>query len=645
MARAWRPVTKPWVNRRRTGGVMRAKVDSGAPGRHFHAMLRRELLAAPAVLAIPITAGAQAARRVHAISLLGDVALPPDFTHWPFVNPEAPKGGEITLGALGSFDSFNGFILRGTPAVGLGQLYDTLTVTGQDEASTEYAHLASVIELPADGLGVAFELREAARWHDGRPVTAADVAWTFDTLRAQGRPFYRAYWGDVENVRAEGERRVVFRFKTAENRELAQVLGQMPVLPRHWWEGRDFSRPLTESPLGSGPYRLDRFEQGRTLVYRRVDSYWARDLPTRRGTNNFDAIRYEYFRDSTVAFEAFKAGQIDFRTENVARDWATGYDFPAVRRGLVKRETVRHEIPTGMQGFAMNMRRPLFQDVRVREALMHVFDYEWLNANIFFGLYARTNSFFSNSELASSGLPTGAELAVLEPFRAQLPPQLFTQEFRLPVTDGSGNNRDGLRRALELLRGAGWTVRDRRLVNAQGAPFRFEILLSSPTFERVALPYVQWLQRLGIEATVRTVDPAQYQVRMDAFDYDMTVDVMGQSLSPGNEQRDYFTCEKARQNGSQNIPGICHPVIDQLVELIITAPDREALVARTRAMDRVLLWNHYVIPNWHNRAFWIAHWDRFGLPPRPPRYGLGFPATWWIDPTRDRALAEARRSL
>jgi microcin C transport system substrate-binding protein len=608
-------------------------------------MLRRDLLAAPAALGLALPAAAQTLRRKHAISLLGEPALPAGFTHWPFVNPDAPKGGDITLTALGSFDSFNGFILRGTPAVGLGQLYDTLTVSGQDEASTEYAHLAETIELPADNLGVAFELRADARFHDGRAITAHDVVWTFDTLRAQGRPFYRAYWGDVENVRAESDRRVVFRFRTSENRELAQVLGQMPVLPRHWWESRDFARPLQEPPLGSGPYRIERFEQGRTLVYRRVADYWAANLGTRRGMNNFDSIRYEYFRDSTVAFEAFRAGQIDFRTENIARDWSTGYDFPAARRGLVQRDTLRHEIPTGMQGFAMNLRRPLFQDIRVREALVQVFDYEWLNANIFFGLYARTQSFFSNSELASSGLPTGRELAILERFRGQVPEQVFTTEFRLPVTDGSGNNRDGLRRALDLMRAAGWTVRDRRLVNAQGQPFRFEILLSSPSFERVALPYVQWLQRLGIEATVRTVDPAQYQVRMDAFDFDMTVDVMGQSLSPGNEQRDYFSCAKARENGSQNIPGICHPVLDQLVEMIITAPDREELVARTRAMDRVLLWNHFVIPNWHNRAWWIAFWDRFGRPPRAPRYGLGFPATWWIDPAKDRALQEARRSL
>ena len=598
-------------------------------------MQRRDLFAAGFGL-VSFAASAQPAApiRTHALSLLGEPALPADFTHFPWVNPDAPKGGEVALTALGSFDSFNAFILRGTAAVGLTNLYDSLLMESADEASTEYAHLAGIVEIPADRMGVSFELRETARWHDGRPVTAEDVAWTFQTLRTQGRPFYRAYWGDVSEVVVDSPRRVTFRFKSNENRELALILGQMNILPKHFWEGRDFARPSLDVPLGSGPYRIERFESGRSVVYRRVADYWGVNVPTRRGTQNFDAYRYEYFRDTTVAFEAFKAGQIDFRTENIARNWATGYDFPAVRRGLVKRDEIRHQLPTGMQAFVMNLRRPLFQDARVREALMQVFDYEWLNANIFNGAYARTTSFFSNSELASSGLPTGRELAILEPFRAQLPEAVFTTEHRLPATDGSGNNRDGLRRALALMAQAGWTIRDRRLVNAQGQRMEFEILLNGASFERVALPYVQWLQRLGVEARVRTVDPAQYQVRTDAFDYDMTVDVMGQSLSPGNEQRDYFTCAKAQENGSQNIAGFCHPVIDALVEQVITAPDREELLARTRALDRVLLHGHYVIPQWHNRTFWIAFWDRFGRPERNPKYALGFDS-WWIDAARD----------
>jgi microcin C transport system substrate-binding protein len=611
-------------------------------------MLRRDLLASGLALAatapLPRPAAAQeGVTRSHALSLLGTPALPADFPHWPWVNPDAPKGGEIVLTALGSFDSFNPYVLRGTAAVGLGNLYDTLLKQSSDEASTEYCHLAAAIEMPEDRMWVAFELHPQARWHDGKPVTAADVVWTFEALRQHGRPFYRAYWADVSEVVAEGPRRVVFRFRTNENRELALILGQMPVLPKHFWEGRDFARPMLDIPLGSGPYRIERFEPGRSIVYRRVEEYWARDLPTMKGTNNFDAMRYEYFRDATVALEAFKAGQIEFRTENIAKEWATAYDFPALRRGLVKRDEIRHELPTGMQAFIVNLRRPLFQDARVRRALIEVFDFEWMNANLFYGSYTRTQSYFSNSELASSGLPQDREREILEGYRGRVPEPLFTEPYRLPVTDGSGNNREGLRRGLDLLRQAGWSVRDRKLVNPRGENFSFEILLNGPSFERVALPYVQNLQRLGMEVRVRTVDPAQYQVRTEAFDYDMTVDVIGQSLSPGNEQRDYWTCAKAQENGSQNIAGICDPVVEELVELIVNAPDREELVARTRALDRVLLWHNYMVPHWHSRTFRIAWWDKFGRPPRNPRYALALDS-WWVERAREGVVEEGKRS-
>jgi len=583
--------------------------------------------------------------RTHALSLLAEPALPADFAHWPWVNPDAPKGGEVVLTRLGSFDSFNPFILRGAPDFGVSVIYDSLMASNPDEATAEYGLIAETVELPADRKGVTYNLRQIARWHDGKPITADDVIFTFNALRTQGRPFYRAYWADVTEVVAEGPHRVVFRFRDADNRELAQILGDLPVLPKHWFEGRDFARPSLDVPLGSGAYRLERFEPNRNTVYTRVDDYWAKDLGVRRGMNNIGTLRYEYFRDTTVAFEAFKAGQVDFRTDNVARDWATGYDFPAARRGLVKKEEIRHEIPTGMQSFAMNLRRPLFQDARVRRALIEVFDFEWMNANLFYGAYARTTSYFSNSDFASRGLPQGRELAILETFRGRIPDSVFTEEYKLPVTDGSGNNRDGARRALALMRQAGWTVRDRRLMNAQGQPFEFEILLQGATFERIALPYVQWLERIGVTARVRTVDPAQYQVRVDAFDYDMTVDSMGQSFSPGNEQRDYFTTAKARENGSQNVAGIADPAIDEIVELVIGAPNYDELVARTRALDRVLLHHNFVIPQWHLPAFRIAYWDKFGRPERNPRFNLSFPSAWWIDPAREQALAEARRSL
>lgn len=618
-------------------------------------MRRRDLLSLSAALGLApglshaaTPAGGSAAPgqavRTHALSLLGEPALPADFTHFPWVNPAAPKGGEIARWALGSFDTFNPFTIRGTAGAGATMIYDTLLKDSPDEASTEYAYLAQWIDLPADRRGVTFEINPAARWHDGRPVTAADVVWTFGALRQHGRPFYRSYWGDVTEVVAESERRVTFRFKDDQNRELALILGQMPVLPQHWWESRDFTRPILEAPLGSGPYRIDRFEAGRSVVLRRVEDWWARDIPVNKGTQNFDVIRFEYFRDNTVALEAFKAGQIDFRTENVARDWATAYDFPARRRGLVKLEEIRHQRPTGMQAFIVNLRRPQFQDIRVRRALLELFDFEWMNANLFYGAYSRTTSYFSNSELASSGLPQGRELAILEGFRGRVPEDVFTQEFRLPRTDGSGNNRDGLRRALALLQEAGWRVQDRRLVNARGQRFEFEILLQGPTFERIALPYVQALERIGMAVRVRTVDPAQYQTRTDSFDFDMTVGGQGQSLSPGNEQRDFFTCAKANENGSRNESGICHPAIDELVELVVNAPDRQELIARTRALDRVLLWNHFLIPQWHLQSFRIAYWDKFGRPERNPKYDIGL-ETWWGDGAKERALTDARRTL
>lgn len=601
-------------------------------------MRRRTVLAGTGGLAVSLAAGLPPARAVatgrrHALSLLGEPALPADFTHFPYVNPDAPKGGEVVQHAIGSYDSFNPFIVRGVPGAGIGLVWMPLMASSQDEASTEYCELAESVEVAPDRTWVAFDLRPEAAWHDGQPVTAEDAKWTFETLREHGRPFFRAYWGDVVQVLTEGPRRVVFRFRDGSNRELPLILGQMLVLPKHWWAGRDFTRPLLEAPLGCGPYRLDSFEAGRSATYRRVRGWWGERLPTQRGSNNFDTWRFEYFRDATVALEAFKAGQIDFRQENSARDWATAYDFPARRRGFVKLEEIPHQLPTGMQAFVFNLRRPFFQDRRVREALMLAFDFEWANANLFYGAYTRTASYFSNSELASSGLPQGEELRILERYRGRIPEEVFTTEFKLPVTDGSGNNRAQLRRALDLLREAGWRVTNQRLVNAQGQPFAFEMLLASPAFERVALPYAQWLQRLGIEMRVRTVDTAQYQARTDNFDYDMIVDVFGQSLSPGNEQRDYWTCEKAKEPGSRNSIGLCDPVIDELVELVINAPDRESLIQRCRALDRVLLWGHYVVPHWHLRSFRVAYWDQFLRPERSPRYGLGF-TTWWVDPAR-----------
>jgi len=568
--------------------------------------------------------------RSHAISMLGTPALPQDFPYFPYVNPSAPKGGQLTLSALGSFDNFNRFIVRGTAASDIGRVYDTLLVRSADEPATAYGHLAQTIEIPDDRMWVAFELRPEARFNDGTPVTAEDVAWTFETLRTQARPYYRQYYADVKDVTVEGPRRVVFHFKSNQNRELPLILGEMPVMPKHWWEGRDFSRPLTDPPLGSGPYRVDNFEFGRNVTYKRVDDWWAKDMPTGKGLYNFDTIRVEYFRDATVALEAFKAGQIDFRLENISKQWATAYDFPAREQGLVKLEAIPHRLPTGMQGFAMNTRRPIFKDRRVREALAWAFDFEWANKNIFYGAYKRDLSYFSNSELASSGIPSGAELALLEPYRDQLPPELFTQPFKLPVTDGSGNNREELHHALTLFKEAGYEVKDRKLVGPDGQPFSFEILLSDPSFERVALPYAQTLAKIGIDAGVRTVDPSQYQHRLDAYDFDMVIETFAQGESPGNEQTAYWTCAAAQQEGGENIIGICNQAVDALVTKVVNASDRDQLITAVHALDRVLLWGWYMVPNWHLDNFRVAYWNKFARPQKPIRAGFLLD-NWWVD--------------
>jgi microcin C transport system substrate-binding protein len=580
--------------------------------------------------------------RTYGLALVGRPQLPPGFAHFPYVNPDAPKGGEVVLAAIGSYDSFNPFILRGTSGP-VAAVWDTLTRASADEPDTGYAHLAHTIEVASDHTYVAFELRPEARFHDGVPVTAEDVAWSFDTLRDHGRPYFRQYYADVSGVTTEGPLRVVFHFKTAGNRELPQILGQLAVLPKHWWQGRDFAAPLTEPPLGSGPYRVGKFEFGRTLVMEQVPDYWGRDVPTGKGFDNFGRIRTEYFRDATVALQALKAGQVDFRHENISKVWATEYDFPAVQKGLVKKRAFSERMPTGMQCFAMNTRRPVFRDRRVREAMTHAFDFEWENKNLFFGLYTRTDSFFSSSDFASFGLPSVDELALLEPFRDKLPQEVFNNEFKLPVTDGSGNNREGMKRALGLLREAGWDVKERKLVDMNGKQMSFEILLDSPTFERVALPYVQWLNHLGIDARVRTVDPAQYQHLTDAFDFDMTVNVFEESDSPGNEQADYWTSGSAREAGSNNLAGVSDPVVDALVAKVISARTRQDLVVACRALDRVLLWGWYVVPQWHLQSFWAAWWDRFGFVDVPIRAGVDFNA-WWIDQALAARTDAARQS-
>lgn len=631
----------------------------------------RHLLSIPSPIALgfivlglialgPATASGQpAVTRSHGVTILGTPALPADFPHFPYANPHAPKGGEVALATVGTFDSFNPFILRGTAEARMiapwvilpggsgsgstiGHVWERLLVSSADEVATAYGHVASVIEQPADRMWVAFELRPEARFADGRPVTAEDVAWTFRTLLEKGRPSFRLQLGDVAGVETQGERRVVFRFKTSANRELPLLVGGLPILPRHFFEGRDFTRPLTDAPIGSGPYRIIGFELGRSVTYERRADWWAADLPTARGTNNFDRVRLEYYRDSTVAMEAFKAGRSDIRGENISKSWATAYDFPAVAQGLARKEVYRHSLPGGIQGFAMNTRRPVFEHPATRQALSEMFDFEWTNRNLFYDAYTRARSYFSNSALEASGPPTPGELALLEPHRGELPPALFTEAFSPPATDGSGNNREQARKALELLRQAGWSIKDRKVVDAQGRQMALTMLLPDPSYERPTLPYIQNLQRIGIDARVRTVDPAQYQNLTDDFDADMVMMIFAQGDIPGTELRDYWSCAARDAKGSTNMPGICDKLIDSLIEKVISAPDRQALADAGRALDRVLLWRHYLVPNWGSREFRVAVWDRFGRPEGKLREGVNFDL-WWVDAPRAAATDATRR--
>lgn len=583
-------------------------------------------------------------RTTHGLSLIGEPKYPAGFAHFDYVNPHAPKGGRLRRGVNGTFDTLNPFIVKGVPAPVM-PIYDTLMARSMDEPSAEYGLLARSVTYPDDYAWVAFELDPRARWHDGVPVTADDVIFSFEAL-TRNHPHYAGYYANVTGAEKLYDRRVRFTFAETGNRELPQIVGQLPVLPRHYWdgsEGRDISASTLLPPLGSGPYRIKEVDPGRRIVFARVADYWGRDLPVNVGQHNFDELAFEYFLDDTALLEAFKADRYDFRIENSAKRWAHDYDFPAVRDGRVVLQVFDDKNPKPMQGFAFNLRRAKFADRRVRQAFNLAFDFEWMNANLFFGQYRRTDSYFEGSELEATGLPGPRELAYLEPLRDSVPPEVFTADYENPVAGDPAKLRANLRRATRLLGEAGYEIRGRQLVHVDsGAPLSVEFLLVSPTFERVVLPYKKNLEKLGIEVRVRVVDTAQYQRRMDSFDFDIAVASFGQSLSPGNEQRDYWGSAAAAREGSRNIIGIRNPAVDALIEQIIFAPDRASLVAATRALDRVLLWNHYMVPHWWS-PLRTARWDRYGLPETLPDYAPagGFPDIWWYDRTAKAAQAEA----
>jgi microcin C transport system substrate-binding protein len=601
--------------------------------------LRSFLLHASTIALLTLASVTQAAGQ-HALTLYDEPPkYPANYPHFDYVNPDAPKGGTFRQAGFGGFDSLNPFINKGVAADDIGMIYDTLTRHGLDEPFTEYGLLAEKIEKAADNSWVRFYLRPEARFNDGQAVTAEDVKFTFETLMTHGAPTYRGYYADVERVDVEGPLKVRFIFKHAGNRELPLILGQLPVLPKHWWAERDFSKSNLEIPLGSGPYKVTEVKAGRSIRYQRVKDWWGKDLPVNRGFYNFDTMRIDYYRDNTVALEALKAGQFDYWLETSAKNWATAYNNPAVANGQLIKEEIDNHNPTGMQGFIFNTRRPLFQDQRVREALGLLFDFEWTNRQLFNGAYTRTRSYFDNSELASTGLPETDELKLLEPLRSMIPAQVFSEEFNVPVTDGSGIIREQQRRAYQLLQEAGWRIEGDQMLNAEGEPVSFEFLLAQTEFERVLLPLKRNMADLGMELVIRRVDVSQYINRLRSRDFDLIVGGFGQSNSPGNEQREYWHSSSADNPGSRNFIGLKDPAIDQLVEGLINANSRQSLVAHTRALDRVLLWGHYVIPNWHIKTWRVAYWNRFEHPKVTPQYDIGL-NTWWARPQQEPAATD-----
>jgi microcin C transport system substrate-binding protein len=601
---------------------------------------------------LPLSASVAAdSGRLHALSLVGAPKFGPDFKHFDWVNPDAPKGGVLHMRALGTFDSLNEYSAKGNRAIGLWLTSDTLMATSLDEPATDYGLIAEWVTMPEDFSSVTFGLRADARFHDGTPITPDDVIFSLSALKT-ANPRYALYYKNVVRAEKTGEREVTFHFDRAGNRELPQTVGGMAVLPRHYWQGigpdgerRDLSRTTFETPLGSGPYRIKEVDAGRSITYERVKDWWAKDLPVSRGQWNFDEIKFIYYRDRVPAFEEFKVGKTDFWFEASAKAWATQYDFDAVRRRLVRRELLKTDLLQPMQGFAFNLRRKQFQDARARHAFNLAFDYEWANRNMFFDQYRRVGSYFENSELRATGVPHEKELEILEPLRSQVPPEVFTRPYKNPENHAPGDFRRHMSEAHHLLDAAGWKLKDGVATNAEGEQLTAEFLLVQPDFERLVQVYRQSLDKLGVKTSMRTVDSAQYRQRINSFDFDIVVASFRQSLSPGNEQRDFWGSEAADRPGTRNIIGIKNPAVDTLIEQIIFAKDRPELVAASRALDRVLLWNHYLVPHFYSPHDRIACWDRFGRPDKLPtstNAQVQFLQVWWFDETAAARLAEAR---
>ena len=596
-------------------------------------MIRHVFLAA---LLLSSPAFAQATHPVTSIAMHGDPKYPSGFAHFDYVNPDAPKGGALRMSALETFDSFNPYIIKGVPADGIGNIYVTLMEQSGDEPFSEYAGLAQTVAMPPDRSSITYTIRPQATWDDRRPVTAEDVKWSFDTLMKDGSPFYRGYYADVAKVEILGPRIVKFTFKNTQNREMPMIVGQLPILPKHYWTAKDhdFTQTTLMPPPGDGPYRIVKVDPGRSVTYGRVKDWWGKDLPPYKGRFNFDTISYDYYRDADVALEAFLGDGYDFRWEMAAKKWATGYASPAVRDRRIAMQVVKNGLPQGMQAFVYNIRRPVFQNQAVRQALDYAFDFDWSNKQFAYNAYIRNTSYFDNSPMAAPHRPpTGKARDVLLQFKDRLPPGIFTTRYEPPKTDGTGNDRANLRVAIKLLDGAGFKVGADGLRHdpKTGKPLAFEFLTngSNTMFDRWIMPFIANLKKIGVTATFRVVDAAQYVNRVNAFDYDMTVMTFAQSLSPGNEQREYWKSDRAGVQGSRNYIGLENPVIDRLVEMIIASPTEDDLIARCQALDYVLLDGNYVIPNWNIPAWREAYWDKFGRPAKQAPYAMGVTDTWW----------------
>mgnify|MGYP005838446611 CR=1 FL=1 len=584
-----------------------------------------------------------------AVAMHGTPKYKDNFKHFDYVNPNAAKGGTLKQHVIGTFDSLNPYVIKGVPAAGLSFLglnliNESLVVQSYDEPFSQYGSIAQTIEIPQDKSFVVFDLHPEARWHDGKAITVEDVIWSFKTLMNKGPPLIKAYYGNVENVEKAGPRKVKFSFSKNNgeiNAELPLIMGQLPILPKHYWTGKDsqgnpreFGETTLEPPLGSGPYKITDIDPGTSITYEKAGSWWAKDLAINKGRYNFDRIVFDYYRDNNVALEAFLSGEYDVREENTAKLWATAYDTETVKSGKIIKEEIPNKRPAGMQGFVYNIRRDVFQDLDVRKALDYAFDFEWSNKQFAYGVYKRTDSYFENSELAArKGEPEGKVLEILQEFRDDLSKSVFNKHYTPPESDGSGNNRKNLREAIKILENAGYKLNEKNIRQhvKSGDKLEFEILLSNPQFKRWTLPFINNLKKIGVKARLRIVDTAQYQNRIRDFDFDMTVYTFAQSSSPGNEQRDYWGSGKADLKGSRNIIGVQNPVIDKLIEKIINASDRQELIYTTRALDRVLLAYHYVIPHWHISHWRVAYANDIKRPENPAPYSLGITDTWWHD--------------